>query len=154
MMVNLLRCPNLLDPSTIEDRNLIAQLHRLLLIVRDKERRDAETTKQGPYFAPQPASRLWIERAEWLIKEQQIRLIGKGTRNCDPLLLPTRKLPRIFFTLLRQPNHCQQLSRHSLPLTFSNTTDPQSKADILADGHPREERVILKYYSDIALPRA
>ena len=153
-MVNLLRCPNLLDSSTIEDRNLIAQLHRLLLIVRDKECRDAETTKQGPYFTPQPASRLWIERAEWLIKEQQIRLIGKGTRNRDPLLLPTRKLPRILFTLLRQPDHCQQLSRHSLPLTTSDTADPQSKADILADGHSRKERVILKYYPDIALPRA
>ena len=154
MMVDLLRRPNLLNPSAIEDRDLIAQLHRLLLIVRDKERRDAETTKQCPYFTPQPASRLWIERAEWLIKEQQIRLIGKGARNRDPLLLPTRKLPRILFALLRQPDHCQQLSRHSLPLTFSNTTNAQSKADILANGHARKERVILKYYPDIALPRA
>jgi hypothetical protein len=67
---------------------------RFAHVVRDEDRSLPETACEIRKLALQTRARERIERAEWLIEQQQRRIRGERTRHSYPLSLSTRQLSR------------------------------------------------------------
>ena len=87
--------PDLLDPAVVHHRNLVGDLHRFLLIVRDEHRRDMHLVVEPPEPRAQLGPHARVERAERLVEQENLRLDGQGSSECHPLPLSAGELRRI-----------------------------------------------------------
>src|SRR5437763_1232452 len=76
MVVNLFRRPNLFDAAIVHHHNAVCYLKRLFLIVGDEYAGDVDFVMQLPEPATKLQSHLGIERAKWLVQEQNARFNG------------------------------------------------------------------------------
>ena len=109
--------------------------------------------EQRAYLAAEPDARLRVERAEGLVEEQDLRLVGERARDGHALLLPARELRGELLAVLLEVDEFEQV----VDLLFDFAPLPaayaQPVADVLLDGHAREERVGLEDDADAALAR-
>ena len=71
----------------------------------------------------------------------------------DPLLLAARQLVRVAAALVGQVDHLEQLADALPDLVLRALPDLQPEADVVGDGHVREQRVGLEHHADVALVR-
>src|SRR4029077_2498491 len=91
-LVQLLRGAELLQATGLEDGHPVAQIERLLLLVRDEDARDADALDQRPELAPGPLAQRGVEVRERLVEQEHSRLGRKRSRQSHALLLPARQL--------------------------------------------------------------
>ena len=95
VLVEVARLADLLDPALVHEHDAVGDLHRLLLVVRDEDRRHVDLVVE----APQPGSQLLadagVERAEGLVEQQHLRLDGERARERHALALAARELRRV-----------------------------------------------------------
>ncbi len=108
MVVELGRRADLLDAALVEHRNTVGDRVRLLLIVGDVDRGDAELALQhfqlGAHLDPQ----LGVEVGERLVEQQHLGLDHDRPGERDALLLPTGKLRRPAIRVGREPDEFER----------------------------------------------
>ena len=88
--------------------------------------------------------RLGIQRGEWLIHEQHLRIDDQRAREVDALLHPSGKLVRIVVLESRQPD------KGDIPLclfprfAFSDPLKLEAQNDVVHHRPPRKKRRILE----------
>ena len=71
-VVELARAGDLLDPAAVHDDDLVGDLHRLLLVVRDDHRRRVRLVVQPAQPDAQLGADARVERAERLVEQQHL----------------------------------------------------------------------------------
>ena len=93
-LVHFSRRAHLLDAAARHDRDAVGECEGLFLVVRDEDGSEAGGIVQFAQPAAHLDTDLGIERPEWFVEQQQLRLGRERPRQCDPLTLPARELPR------------------------------------------------------------
>src|SRR5205823_1182665 len=83
------------DPAAVEHGNPVGQRERLLLIVRDENRGQAELVVDGAEGGAKFPTNLSVECAEGFVQQQDARVAGESARKRHALTLSTRQLTRI-----------------------------------------------------------
>ena len=94
LLVHLRRRRHLLDMAVRHHGDPVGHRQRLFLVVRDVDERDPELLLDRLQLDLQRLAQLRVERAEWLVEQQNRRVQDEGARERDALLLATRELRR------------------------------------------------------------
>ena len=90
--VEVLRRADLADRAVAQHDDAVGERQRLLLVVRDVDRRRAERLVDAADLRPHLEPQLRVEVGERLVHQHQRRLDDDGAGDGDALLLPARKL--------------------------------------------------------------
>src|SRR3569833_2964713 len=90
----LLGRAELLDPAAVEDRHPGAERERLLMVVGDEDRGEADLVVDGAQRLAQFAPHLGVERADRLVEEEDAGLAGERAGEGDALALAAGELRR------------------------------------------------------------
>src|SRR5262249_8039609 len=77
---------------------------------------------------------------------EDFRIVGEGARDPHTLFHAARELMWIMGGESREPNHGEHLSRARLALGAADTAVLEAKGDVVADGAPGQERVLLEHH--------
>jgi len=133
----------------IEHGDAIAQRAHDVHLMRDHDNRETQTAVDFGQQIEHLARGLWVERAGGLIAQQHLGAIGERARNADALLLPARKLRRIFIALVSQTHQCQQFINARFDLRISQFTgDAQRHGHVLRDRARTQKIEMLKDHAD------
>src|SRR5207244_4474908 len=115
-LVEILRGVELLDEPFVHDRDAIAHRHRLDLVVRDVDRRPADTLVQLLQHRTRLDAQLRIEVRERLVHEEDRRLARDRPSDRDALALTARELLRLALQELREAEQLADLVHAPLDL--------------------------------------
>ena len=132
----------------VDHGDLVGDLHRLLLVVRDEDGRDVHLLVQPAQPLAQLGPDTRVERAEGLVEEEHLRLDREGAGEGHPLALATGELRRIAVTELLQLHQLEQLVDARPDLVLRPLPDRQPEGDVVAHGHVLEGRVVLEDEAD------
>ena len=90
MVVDLIGASLLLDPALIHHHNSVGDLHRLVLIMGNKDAGDMNFIMQTAKPATQLLSYFGIQCPKWLIEEQHLGLDRQSPCQCNALALAAR----------------------------------------------------------------
>src|SRR5207245_4864204 len=108
VLVHLLRRVELLDLAAVKYGDPIRHRERLGLIVSDVHHGDAEPLMQLPDLELHLLAQLFVERAQRLVHEDQLRLEHQRARHRDPLLLAAGELRRPPLAEAGELHHAQR----------------------------------------------
>ena len=131
----------------------VRERERLLLVVRDEDRRDAELALDLANGPAQFLADLRVECAEGLVHQQHLRPVRQGARHGNPLLLPAGELRRQAVVHALERHEAQQLRASRAPLGRAHPSHPERELDVVRHGHVAEQRVVLEDEADLALAR-
>ena len=86
-VIEILSGPELLDPAHAEDRDPVAHHERLFLVVGHVQHGRPELAADPDDLELERLAQLAVQRAEWLVHQQEPRFEDDGTGECDALLL-------------------------------------------------------------------
>ena len=118
------------------------------------DRGDPELALDRPDLLAQGDPDLGVEGRQRLVEEQDLRLDRERPGERDALLLAARQLARVAVALVGQVDQLEQLADPLADLVLRPLADLQAEADVVGDGHVREQRVRLEDHPDVALVRA
>ena len=95
LLVQLARRADLLDAPLVQDDDLAGDLHRLLLVVRDDDRRHVHLVVESPQPGAQLLADACVERAERLVEQEHARLDRERAGQRHALTLAARELGRV-----------------------------------------------------------
>ena len=153
-LVDLGRRADLLDPALVEDGQPVAHRERLLLVVGHVDERDADLLLDRLELDLHLLAELEVERAERLVEEQHARPVDERAGERDALALAAGQLARLARLVALEADHPQRLGdarRRAPPSATLRTIRPY--ADVVADGHVREQGVVLEDRVDVAVER-
>ena len=153
LVVNIDRRADLLDLALVHDDDRIAHGERLLLVVRDKDERDADRLLNLLQLTLHVLAQLEIERGKRLIEQQHLRFIRECAGDCDTLLLTAGELSDAAVRHAVQIHHVEHLRHGFLDLVLFFALDAHAERDVFIDIQVREERVLLEDRVDRALVR-
>ena len=133
---------------------VVGHRHRLLLVVRDVDERDAELVLDRLQLELHLLAQLQVERAERLVQQQDARTVDESAGERDPLLLAAGELPRLPLTqaLADRPSRGSRRPGRARRAPFT-TAAARPERDVLGDRQMREERIRLEDGVDVALVR-
>ena len=105
VVVDLLRRAELLQPARRHHRDPVAERHRLDLVVRDVDRRDAEPLVQPLQLGAHLHPELRVEVRQRLVQQEHLRLAHERPAHRHALPLPAGQLPGAPPQQLFQPEH-------------------------------------------------
>ena len=154
VLVEVARAPDLLDPPVVHHHDLLGDLHRLLLVVGDEDRRHVDLVVEPPQPGAQLLADGRVERAERLVEQQHLGLDGERAGERHALALAARELRR--GSDRRKPSRWTSSSSSfdaGVDLGLRTLADLEAEGDVLAHGHVLEGRVVLEDEADAALAR-
>ena len=112
----------------------------------------------------QPLLEVLVQSGEGFIQQDQIRLVRHDPGQSDPLLLPAGKLSRkmVFQSLQVEPfDHFPDpvpapgafSSASAIPVPAAPAGAPETRGDVLFDGHRRKQGVVLEHVAHVSLLR-
>src|SRR5215467_8213839 len=129
--------------------DIVSQDHGLVDAVGYEDDRIARGCPDLEQLILQEFTRLRIERAEWFIHQNHLRLIGECTGDGGTLLHAARKLSRIFVEVLLEADHTEETFCDRLTLTGWQPPRLRSNLDILAHSEPGEQGIFLEHDTTI-----
>src|SRR2546429_9897747 len=93
MLVQLVGGGELLEPTGMKHRHPVAQIERLLLLVRDEHGRDPDPFDERPQLAPRALPQARVQVRERLLPKQHPRLPRPRARPPPAPLPPPPQLP-------------------------------------------------------------
>ena len=117
--------------AAVHDGDAVGDRERLLLVVRDVERRDAELELDAPDLLAQLHAHLRVERRERLVEQQHARLDRERARERDALLHAARELVRVAVAGVPEADELEQLVDALVALGRSLAADAQPERDVL-----------------------
>ena len=135
-----------------QDRDPVAELDRLVDVVRDEDHRLAHLLVQAQELELEAVARDRVERAERLVHQHQRRVDGERAGEADALSLAARELGRIAVGVLRLelPTRSSSSAVRSLIRARGQPSRRGTVRDVLGDGHVREEPDLLDHVADPA----
>src|ERR1017187_8810296 len=137
-----LGAPGLEQTPVAHDADAVGERESLLLVVGDQDRGHAEASLYLPDRFAQFHPDLRIERAERLIEQQTLRLVGERARDGDTLLLSARELPGQPVRVAFQSDQLQQLITPPCPLLTFDPAHAQRKLNALSERHVAEQGIV------------
>ena len=153
MLVESLRRVDLQDAAVPHDRDALAQRHRLDLVVRDVDGRDAELLVELRERRAHADAELRVEVRERLVHEERLRLAHDRAPHRDALALAARELRRLALEELLEAEQRRDLVDARPDLGLRRPPHLQAVAEVLADAHVRVQRVALEDHRDVAMAR-
>ena len=139
-------CVHLLHDALVHHGDPVGERQCLFLIVRDKDRRDADLALQRLQFFPHPHAQPRVEVAERFVQEQDLRLQDQRPRHGDALLLAAGQLVRPFACCMRETDQFERLAYLPVDRRGGQTPQPQTEGDVVRHGHMRPEIEPLKHH--------
>ena len=152
-LIQNLRRPNLLNIPMVHDGNPITDRHRLFLIMRHIDRRNADAVLNLLDDRAHLNAQFRIEIGKRLIHQQNIGRNGKCPGQGNALLLTTGKTFRHPVRILIYLHQLQKLLCLLLNFLFRKLALFQAEGNIFFHGHIRKDGIVLKYHADIPLCR-
>src|SRR5205085_9618066 len=87
---------------------------------------------------------LLVERREWLIHEEHLRVVGEGSGDRDSLLHAARKLVREGFFESAEADLFDELAGDGVAVAPGEAPGLQSEGDVFAHAHPGEDALLLE----------
>src|SRR6187551_3584009 len=94
-LVEVVRRAELLDVPVTHDGDRVGHRHRLLLVVRHVDERDADLLLEALDEELHLLAELQVEGAERLVEQEDLRLVDERPRESDTLLLAAGALARL-----------------------------------------------------------
>jgi hypothetical protein len=89
---------------------------------------------------------LRVERRQRLVHQEDFRIVGEGARDPHTLFHAAGELMRIMAGESGEPDHREHLPRARLALGAADAAVLEAKGDVVADGAPGQERVLLEHH--------
>src|SRR6478735_5277531 len=127
----------------VEDEDAVGEDERLVDAVGDEN--DSRTGAR-PYCQEillQLLTCLRVERAEWLIHEDENGLAHQRARDADPLLHAAGQFVRKVLGKGGKPHQLDEMPRHIAALGRAYAIDLERKLDVAEDGAPGQQAEIL-----------
>lgn len=90
------------------------------------------------------SSLLRVESYGGFVQEQDLGAVDDGLSDCDTLLLPAGQFADLPVRLPSKAHTFQCLAGRARRVALRHTLEPPGVGDVLAAGHPREERRLLR----------
>ena len=144
------------DLTAVHHGQAVRHRQRLLLVVRDVEERDADIALQRGEVALEVLAQLGVERAEWLVEQEHLRLQHERPGQGHALLLAAGELRR---PPLLQPAEADEVDHLADPsaalrlverraVACAVTPPPQPVGDVVLDVEVGEEGIRLEHRVD------
>ena len=153
MVVESLRHVDLLESTSVHDRDPVAHRHRLGLVVRDVESRRLQTLVQRREVGAHLDAQLRVEVRQRLVHQEGVRLTHDRPAHRNPLALSARKLSRLPLEQVVDPQHGRRRGDPRLDLALPETVELEPEGHVLVDGHVRVQRVALEDHGDVPVHR-
>ena len=95
MLVEVVRLAGLLDSTLVHDHDLPGDLHRLLLVVGDEDRRHVDLVVETAKPLAQLLADVRVQGPERLVEQQHLGLDGERASQRHALALAARELRRV-----------------------------------------------------------
>src|SRR5437588_424115 len=132
-----------------DDKNAVRQGDRFLEVVRDENNRRAGVSPQRQELVFHQRSRLYIEGAEGLVHEQDLRLVDQALREGDALAHATGQLIGVPVLEPGEADARYPLARHRPGLAGRPAVVARSSRDVVEHRLPREDRIGLEDVPDV-----
>jgi hypothetical protein len=90
-----------------------------------------------------------VERAERLVHQQDVRVLGERPGQRDPLPHAAGELVRPLATEPLEPDDLEQVLGPPPPLALVDALEPQRELDVSGHRQPREQRRLLEHQRDV-----
>src|SRR5208282_2738048 len=107
-LVDLQWRADLVNLAVAEHRDPVTHRERLFLVMCHVDERDADLTLHMLQLDLHLLPQLEVQRAQRLVKQQDLRLVHYGAGQRHPLALPARELGRLALAQAAQPDHLQR----------------------------------------------
>ena len=144
---------DLLDLAAVHHRDAVREAHRLALVVRDVEERDADLVVDAVQLDLHVLPQLQVERGERLVEEQHLRLQDERAGDGDALLLAAGNLRGLLPLLPLHLDEAEHAAHALLDFVLRAALQPQAEGDVVPERQVREERVVLEDRVHAALVR-
>ncbi len=129
MVVKVVGAAGLLHPALVHHHQLSGDVHRLLLVVGDEDRRHVHLVVQVAQPGAQVLAHLGVEGTEGLVEQQHLRLDRQRPCQCHPLALAAGELGRVTVGEPVELDEAQQLVHPVGDLRLVPLADLQAEAD-------------------------
>jgi hypothetical protein len=127
----------------------VAEIERLLLFVRDEERRDPDAPDDAFQLPPRALAQGRIEVGERLVEQEDARLRRERARDRHALLLASGDLTDAPPLEPRQIHGREGLGDAAFHVRPRHLLRLQAERDVFSDAHVRKERVVLEDHADL-----
>jgi hypothetical protein len=149
--VDLLGRPEVLDSSRSHDRDAIRHGQRFALIVRHVHEADPDLALNPLELELHLLAQLQVQSTERLVEKEQRRPVGEGSRERDPLLLPSGQRAREAARQRLHANGREGLAHALLDLAPRHPPALRTEGDVLRHRHVREEGIALEDHVRVPL---
>jgi hypothetical protein len=153
MVVELVGGPRLLDPAFVHHDQLLGDVHRLLLVMGDEDRRHVHLLVEAAQPGAQVLADLGVEGAEGLVEQQHLRFHRQCPSQRHALPLAAGELVGIALGEPVELDQSQQLVHSVAGPLLAPLADLQAEGDVAEHGHVLEGGVVLEDEADLALLR-
>ena len=151
--VQRFRRADLAHHAIAQHHDAIGQRQGLVLVVGHVDRGTAkqivDAADLGPHLQPQ----LGVEIGQRFVHQHQRRLHHDGACDGHALLLPTADLARQLLRLGAEAHQLDRLLNLGVDLGLGTALHTKPEADVAADVHVREQRVVLEHHAETAILR-
>src|SRR5580704_312729 len=140
-------------PSRVagEDQHSVAHLHRLLDVVGHEQHRLDRQLPLAPEVeevAPQRLRRQHVERREWLVHQDDVRMDDERTRKPHTLAHAAGELTWISRLEAVEPDQVDRLESTLAHLVLGDALRFEPELHVLEHREPREQRKTLEHHGD------
>ena len=150
---NIQRCAGLHDMAVSHDDDPVRERHCLDLVVRDVNDRGLDLLVEFLDFGPHLCAQFRVEVRERLVKQEGIRVADDSPAHGHTLPLAAGQFGRRAVHESGKAENAGGLIDCGIHLIARLARNLQAESQVLAHGHMRVERVILKHHRDVAFPR-
>ena len=151
VVVEVVGAARLLDPALVHHDQLAGDVHRLLLVVGDEDRRHVHLVVEAAQPGAQVLAHLGVERTEGLVEQQHLRLDRQRPGQGHALALAAGELDGVALGEPVELHQLQQLVDAGGDLRLVPLADLQPEGDVLEHRHVLEGGVVLEDEADFAL---
>ena len=138
----------------MEDRDAVAERHRLDLVVRHVDRRRRVTLLEPHELGAHRDAQRRVQVRERLVEEEDLGPPHEGAPERDALPLPARELRAAAGREgAERPQVLRRVGEARLGLRARDLPHLEAEGEVLAHGHVRVERVALEDHRDVPLAR-
>ena len=151
VLVHLEGASHLFDEPLVHQHHAVGQGHRLGLVVRHHEGRDADAALQRAQLDLHFLAQLGVQRAHRFVEQQHRRLNHEGTRQGHALPLAAGQLARKAAGHRREMHQFERVGHPFATLGHGHAAHLQAEADVVGHGHVRKQRIALEHDAQPAL---
>jgi hypothetical protein len=149
-VIQVVRRRPLLQPTVAQHADFVGDRERLLLVVRDQQRRRAVALQDRAQLRAEPLAQLDVEARERLVEQQQPRIRRERAGERDALLLAAGQLVRP--ALLQAASPTSAISSRARARRSAARPVREAERDVAEHVEVREQRVVLEHHADAPPP--